>query len=228
MLRMRSIFSRICGFLLALAVALLLLAMIIDGLGSSAPLMQKMMTSFAPADATGLPAEEYPGMARMITGYLSGREKTFQYTWTDAEGVTYLAFRDYEQQHMADCFQLFVLCRKVALGSALAVGVCMGAAWLLRDRRRISQGFFLGSAVTILSALALIVWGLVDFDGLFILFHQISFDNGLWLLNPATDLLIRLMPTHFFVTYAAVLGISWLGGMLLVLLLSWRMMKIRR
>lgn len=225
---MRNMLRRVTGFVLALAFALLLLAMIIDGLGASAPLMQEMMASFAPADATGLPADEYAGMAKMITGYLSGAVDTFQYTWTDTEGVTYLAFRDYEQQHMADCFQLFVLCRKVALISALAVGLCFGAAFLCRDWRRTGQGFLLGGAVTILSALALIAWGLVDFDGLFVLFHQISFDNGLWLLNPATDLLIRLMPTQFFVTYAAVLGFSWLGGMLLAMLLSWRVMKIRR
>ena len=58
MLRMRSIFSRICGFLLALAVALLLLATIIDSLGASSGLMLSLMERFATAEVTGLPAQE--------------------------------------------------------------------------------------------------------------------------------------------------------------------------
>ena len=225
---MQTLLRRITGLLLALTFALLLLTLIIDGLGSSAPLMQQMMEHFAPSASTGLPEAEYPGMAQMITRYLAGAHDTFQYTWTDADGVTYLAFRDYEQQHMADCFQLFVLCREVMLFSALGAAVCLSAAWILRDRKRLGQGFVLGCIITILGAAALIAWGAADFESLFILFHQLSFDNGLWMLNPATDLLIRLMPTHFFVTYAAILGASWLGGMLAALLLCWRVTNKRR
>ena len=62
--------------------------------------------------------------------------------------------------------------------------------------------------VTILALLACI-----DFDSLFILFHKVAFTNDLWLLNPQTDLLIRLMPIEFFVSYAAIIGGLWLLGM---------------
>lgn len=225
---MKRMISRGVGFMLAVAFGLMLLAGIIDGLGASAPLMQVLMERFAPAESTGLPAEEYAGMTDMITRYLAGAQDEFQYTWTDADGVTYLAFQAHEQQHMADCFALFVLCRKVLLLAALAVSACLSGCWLLRDRRRIAQGFLAGGVLLVLGVMVLCVWGAADFGSLFILFHQISFDNGLWLLDPATDLLIRLMPTAFFVTYAAILGMSWLGGMLLAMLLGWRMTKIRR
>lgn len=225
---MRRMLSRMVGFMLALTLALLLLSGMIDGLGSSATLMQHLMETYAPPSVTGLPAEEYPGMAQMITRYLSGAEDTFQYSWTDANGVTYLAFRADEQQHMQDCFGLFVLCREVMLFSAMLAAVCMSVCWLVRDRKRIAQGFCWGTGGTLLGALALILWGTFDFDRVFVLFHQISFDNGLWLMNPETDLLIRLMPTQFFVTYAALGGIGWLMGLLLMLLIAWRVMKIRR
>ena len=45
----------------------------------------------------------------------------------------------------------------------------------------------------------LIIWALADFNGLFVTFHKVAFRNDGWLLNPKTDLLIRLMPTAFFV-----------------------------
>ena len=62
--------------------------------------------------------------------------------------------------------------------------------------------------------LAVLVWGLCDFGGLFVSFHRLAFTNDLWLLNPAIDLLVRLMPTSLFVRYATVLSLVWGGGLL--------------
>ena len=42
----------------------------------------------------------------------------------------------------------------------------------------------------------------------------------MWLLNPQTDLLIRLMPLEFFISYAAIIGGIWLLGMVGLLVIS--------
>ena len=55
---------------------------------------------------------------------------------------------------------------------------------------------------------------------LFILFHKLVFTNDLWLLDPRTDLLIRLMPIEFFISYAAIIGGLWLLGMAGLLILA--------
>lgn len=39
---------------------------------------------------------------------------------------------------------------------------------------------------------------LIGFDRLFLLFHQISFSNNLWQLDPRTDYLIAMFPEGFF------------------------------
>lgn len=41
-------------------------------------------------------------------------------------------------------------------------------------------------------------WTFVDFDAFWTTFHKIAFRNDLWLLNPATDLMINLFPAEFF------------------------------
>ena len=228
MQRIRPWLARAAGLLLAIDLATLMLASLIDGLGTSPALMLSIMRRVAPAETTGLPEAEYPGMARMITAYLAGATDTFQYSWTDADGVTYLAFRENEQQHMADCRALFVLCRGVAMTAMAAVCVTLGACLALRMWRCAAQGFLLGGGSVLALAAALILWGLIDFDSLFVLFHRLSFDNGLWLMDPASNLLIRLMPIRFFTTYAALLGASWLGGMLLTLLLAVAILKHSR
>ena len=65
-------------------------------------------------------------------------------------------------------------------------------------------------AAVLLAIVLAAAWACADFDSLFVLFHRLAFTNNLWLLNPATDLLIRLMPLSFFITYAAAIGAAWL------------------
>ena len=217
MIKAKRILAALCGVMMALAGALAVLTAVINGLGASQGMMLALMRRHAPPSATGLPEEHYAPMAAMITGYLAGETDTFQYTFTDAEERRIDCFHDYEQQHMADCRALFILDRAVMAASTLLLIPLGLAAWALRPFRAwLAAGFRDGCGAALMAALALAAWGAADFDSLFVLFHRLSFDNGLWLLNPQTDLLIRLMPTPLFVGYAAILGGTWLGALMLM------------
>lgn len=219
----RRFLALLCGVLLALTCALTALSALIDGLGGSTPLMLFLMEQHAPSAATGLSQEYYPDMAEMITDYLSGRENTFQFTFTQ-DGTDYVCFHETEQQHMADCKALFDLNRTVLLLATFAAALlCCGTYALRHFRRQVAQGVLWGCLLPVAAVLGLIVWGVADFDGLFVLFHRLSFANDLWLLNPQTDLLIRLMPTSFFIHYAALLGGTWLGLLLIMAVGAWRL-----
>jgi len=199
----------------ALLLCISMLAAIIYGAGTSPELMHSLMLRTAPPDQTGLPAEQYQPMAQMITSYLKGNG-SFQLIFT-AGGNEYAAFNQKEQTHMADVQQLFQLCSHVSLGSAILTLV----GWLTTHRKpsfwRIVRRtvFSILVYVTILALLACI-----DFNSLFVLFHKVAFTNDLWLLDPRTDLLIRLMPIEFFISYAAIIGGLWLLGMAGLLILA--------
>lgn len=203
------------GAVMAWCLGALLLSTLVDGLGTSPRMMLALMRRYAPPEATGLPEAEYPGMAAMITGYLAGAREEFQYTWTGEDGAVYQAFGERERQHMADCLTLFQLCRGVRLAGAAGLMASAVAAWLLGMRRRAATGFLLGGGLLLGLLLALGLWAAVDFDGAFVFFHQVSFSNGLWLLDPRRELLIRLMPTGFFMAYAAVLALTFMALMAL-------------
>ncbi len=181
--------------------------------------MAKAMLRFAPPESTGLPESAYSGVAGMITRYLTGAEERFAYTLTGADGGEISCFHDYEAAHMADCRGLISLDTAVCLIClALMLGMILwqilrargrGAEWLpfLRGVRGALFGL-------LILATALILWAVTDFDSLFILFHRAAFTNELWLLNPRTDLLIRLMPTELFV-HLGIRGVipaaGWMG-----------------
>ncbi len=198
-------------------------------------LMLSLMERCAPPESTGLPDSEYPAVANMITDYLRGKTDSFQHTFV-MNGTEYLAFNQKEQQHMADVQGLFSLADKVrAWGTAfflapIAMAIyarivlrkyakdALRAIFCERSRalyRKLRTGLLI--VLGIIAAVAL--WAAIDFDSLFILFHRIAFTNDLWLLNPQTDLLIRLMPTEFFAAYAAIIGAVWVTAMGLFILL---------
>ena len=125
---------------------------------------------------------------------------------------------------MDDVQQLFHLCQRVGwtCGSLVIILVLIlhgGISW--RTFRR--------ALIAILGAVTcLIVIACIDFNSLFILFHQVAFTNDLWLLNPQTDLLIRLMPLEFFISYAAIIGGIWLIGMVSALAGSILLQRFRK
>ena len=192
--------GRALGFLLVWTVILFTLAAAVYGTAGNGDLLAREMLRHAPPEATGLPETEYEGAGRMTAGYLTGREPVFQYVFSDAEGREYTCFQPHEADHMADCRNLIGLAgtlRWITGGLALLFAA---AGVLLRKRKAFSGGMFtgLGAAALVFSGIA--AWALADFDGLFVTFHRVAFTNEGWLLDPRTDLLIRLMPLNFFIT----------------------------
>ena len=205
---------QLVSILSALLLCLTMLAAIVYGVGTQPALMQTTMLRTAPPEATGFPAEQYGATAKLITDYLKG-EGDFQLVFS-MNGIAYNAFNEREQTHMADVRTLFSLCRRFSLGSILLTLV----GWLYSRKQRFFWRIVRRTACCMLALVAILaLLAAMDFDRLFILFHQIAFTNNLWLLNPQTDLLIRLMPTQLFIDYAQIIGIVWaaLMGILLII-----------
>ena len=91
--------------------------------------------------------------------------------------------------------------KRIAEARKRAAAALMTAAGiLLRDPEKFWRGILTGLRIMLGALLILLVWALIDFDGLFVAFHRTAFTNDGWLLNPRTDLLIRLMPLRFFIS----------------------------
>ena len=75
-----------------------------------------------------------------------------------------------------------------------------------------------GGSATLAILLAVGLFALVGFDSLFLIFHQISFSNNLWQLDPRTDYLLIMFPLGFWfdatmrVATTAVAGAAVIAG----------------
>lgn len=115
-----------------------------------------------------------------------------------------------EKAHMEDVYALFSMARHVKT-AALFIGVILLAAIFYRralyTRRQLRLGVLGGAALFILPFAALGVWAALDFDGAFTTMHRALFSNKLWLMDPADDLMIRMLPERFFVSMGRTLAV---------------------
>ena len=65
-------------------------------------------------------------------------------------------------------------------------------------RKATGKGMLIGAAAFFIIIIALAIYMLTNFDRAFVQFHEIFFNNDLWLLDPRESLLINILPQDFF------------------------------
>ena len=190
--------SRAAGAAFALAALLFWITLVIRWIAGDGGLMAAEMLATAPPERTGLAEEEYPAMGSLTASFLTGTGR-FQMARTGENGEEILYFHDYEEAHMEDVRGLIRLDTAILWISLAAAVLLMAAGVLLRNAREFARGILWGLGMLLAVLAVFLVWALADFEGLFITFHRVAFTNDGWLLDPRTDLLIRLMPETFFV-----------------------------
>ena len=65
-------------------------------------------------------------------------------------------------------------------------------------RRLVPQGYLQALFVYLILAAILGVAMSIDFTSCFTLFHKLFFTNNLWIFDPETDYMIRMLPEGFF------------------------------
>lgn len=114
--------------------------------------------------------------------------------------------------HFAECKQLFNLIYVVGLLCAIAFTLlCMF------KHHRGEIRYLLVSAITAVALPTLLVIGsLINFRAIFLLFHQIAFDNDDWLFDPYTDPVINILPESYFMECAILICIVVILGAAIV------------
>jgi integral membrane protein (TIGR01906 family) len=118
-------------------------------------------------------------------------------------------FNEREKAHMVDVRNLFVgglWIRRIALVLFLLSVVVM-IKTKVEWKRLLPKSFLigLGAFAGVTTGVGLLVMS--DFNKYFLMFHEMLFDNDLWLLDPRTDLLIRMLPEGFFLDMVMRIGI---------------------
>lgn len=159
-------------------------------------------------DELDMKMEDVMDVTREMMSYLHGRRSDLVVE-TTVSGERQEFFNDREKAHMADVERLFaaaVTARRAAVCLLLiSVGVIMAGKG---NWKKLTARAYMAAVGVFLLLGGILAWLFTkNFSKYFVRFHEIFFDNDLWLLDPATDLMIRMLPEGFFADFAARIGI---------------------
>lgn len=139
-----------------------------------------------------------------LMDYLHGDREDLEEIVTEVNGETRDFFTEREKTHMADCKVLFDGGFAIRKGAAV---VFAALTLLLVFKKKFSLRRFLKyaalfSVIIAAGAGILAIAASIDFNACFIVFHKLFFNNDLWILDPAEDLIINILVEPFFADMA--------------------------
>jgi integral membrane protein (TIGR01906 family) len=152
------------------------------------------------SERTGLSPAELDRIAQAFISYFLGPPGRLEPVAT-LQGVQRPLFNEREIHHMQDVQALMQHVFRAGLvsGLYLAVAAC-GLVVTQRQAGLATLGSLLTYGGVLTLALLVLVGGLslLDFTELFVRFHELSFSNDLWMLDPSRDYLLILFPEGFW------------------------------
>ena len=195
--------SRI-GFLLwalfIVTVPLFLITISVTWAFNSPSLYNNGFERYSISRSTGITNADLRQVGADIRSYINSSDEPMDIQ-TSIFGVEQALFNPKEIAHMRDVKNLvrgvyiLALVSVIYLSTMTLFGfIKQGRLFTLAIAKRLAIGGGLTMAMLILfSAVAA-----MGFDSLFIKFHEISFANDFWRLNPRTDYLVRIFPDNFW------------------------------
>lgn len=160
-------------------------------------------------------------VTREMMAYLRGDRDTLSVV-TTVEGVEQDFFNEQDRFHMGEVRDLFIGGLNIRLHACIVAAACL--VFLLGEkadiRRIIPRTYQIAFGLTVAAAAALGIASVIDFNAVFVQFHHIFFDNDLWIFDPATDYMIRMLPEGLFYDMVMRIGGLFVGMLLVLLVLS--------
>jgi len=213
-------------FVVALPVALI--GTNVRILFTTSPLYTFALNSYDVPAVTGIPREELARAMAEIRDYFTNNQELLRITVVDDQGRSNPLFTPREVIHMRD---VKVLVQGIFRAQELAL-VLLAAYIALRfavERQRAWAGLARLTKASMLGTLAVAVafgvTALLGFDRLFTRFHELSFSNDLWQLDPNQDHLVQMFPQDFWLVSTVILAGLTIVEVLALLAVSWRYLQ---
>jgi integral membrane protein (TIGR01906 family) len=151
-------------------------------------------------EVIGISREELKDVTQNLLDYTSGKRPTLDMK-ADIRGEKREVFNEKEKSHMVDVRALYLAARDTRNISAAAAVLFIVFGLLIRKKGGVkallkTYIWVCGVFLTVVAALGL--YAALDFNSFWTSFHLLFFSNNLWILDPATDVLIMMVPGEFF------------------------------
>ena len=208
----------IAGVLFVVAVPLFLFTAGITWAFNSPGVYHRGFQEYQVSLVTGITDADLRQVSADIRRYFNSRVEPLSVR-APVFGVEREIFSQREIGHMRDVKRLVwgVYIAGIVSGVYLLATVVLGLAFCRGSYLTVlaRRGLW-GGGLTLALILAVGMFALVGFDTLFLKFHQLSFSNDLWQLDPRKDYLVMLFPQNFWFDATMWVALRAVAGALVV------------
>ncbi len=191
----------------AVLIPLVVVSTVVLGLIDDASFYHAGQVRYEVQNSTGMAQAEIDRVNLAIVRFFDGSEALPDAL--QASGASPAVFQPKEILHMNDVREVIRTITILRVWSAALVGVfaiAVVARWKKLGRWALSRTLVVSSVLTIVVGGLAAAVTYVAFDALFLAFHEITFHNDYWELDPRTDHLIQMFPFGFW--YDAMLSVA--------------------
>lgn len=177
--------------------------------------------------------EKYNISKKLVIGnkdLIESTEKLLDYLRDDRQDLDFKTRINGEEQeffsprdkaHMIDVKNLFIIGRSIRNGICILM-IISAALFVYIKNIRFDMGKFLliSSIAGVMPIILMVILINIDFYKYFTIFHQIFFNNDLWLLDPKVDRLVNIFPESFFSDIAIKIITYYLIAQLILFILA--------
>ena len=210
--------------ILALLAALSLITVLLISAAEAAVYMdfnyyQKEYEKYEVLNELQMSMDDVMDVTHKMMSYLRGDREELSVI-TEVDGRKQDFFNEQDRFHMEEVRNIFCKAleiRRIAIIFflvSLFILFVANADW----KRSVASGYIWITGMLTVAAGVLAVLMMRNFNQCFVIFHEIFFDNDLWMFDPETDYMIRMLPEGLFADFAARIGL-FAGGVLLIFLI---------
>lgn len=178
---------------------------------------QKEYEKYHVLDRLDMEMEDVMDVTVYMMAYLRGEEKVLSIE-KKIEGEVQDFFHEQDRFHMGEVRELFL--GGIALRRMACILLIVSCVILFATKEKwyvMLAGIFqktLGMFFIIVVFLSAVIT--TNFSECFDIFHEIFFDNDLWIFDARTDFMIRILPEGFFYDMAVRIGVIFVVALLLL------------
>ena len=213
----------------AAAMLFLILAMLITGFqlaiygDKEYKFYQEKYEKYHVTEDLGMEMTDVMKVTDYMMAYLIGDREELSIV-TEIEGKQQDFFNEQDRAHMADVKHLFLEGLKFRTICLAACVILLSILFFMKaDIRRVIPKAYTAALLVFLAVV--IVLGVLfasDFTKYFTIFHELFFTNDLWIFDPETDFMIRMLPEGFFYDMVIRIGITFIG----MIVILWGLLKL--
>lgn len=160
-------------------------------------------------------------VTREMMAYLRGDRENLSVI-TTVEGKEQDFFNEQDRFHMGEVQGLFLGGLKLRTGAVVVLAVSLVILFLMKEEivKILCRSYQIVLGILAVMLIGLGTWVARDFNAVFTKFHEIFFDNDLWIFDPAEDYMIRMLPEGLFYDFVIRIGGIFAAGLLVLLVLS--------